>query len=322
MKNNIITKLFLIAVIAVSSTVFAQAGNIGGATGLLGQSQGVLTDRTNEQNATGSCDSTCDAMGVGNAPAVAAVAAFMTQVVACGSGYSGSKTQSRTQNPDGSFTPWVDADTSLCVCSPTYSDSTQMCASPLAGTFVRRTPWVCNANVGSWGTPTTASSGCFTPCALPSPSTQYTTNACGAGYSGVYNYQRTASCPGGVGANSTAAWSGWVNTSNNCVLLKPVGACLGGTPAVSNLTFQRFVSGNVGYVATYFSLSSSVFLNGQAAYIPDAGAGSVAYYSCQNGTFVLYSIANGSPVINYYPGSSYISNNWWSDSNTSIYSPY
>lgn len=231
MKNNIITRLFLIAVMVMAmpgGLVFAQVGstisnvtnNIStGVNGLVGQSKSVLTDRATTQNALGSCDSTCDAMGVGASPAVTAVAAFITRVQACGAGYSGSKTQTRTQNPDGSYTAWVDADISQCVCAPSYSDSTQMCASPLAGTFVRRTPWVCSGGVGSYGTPTTVSSSCYTPCALPSPSTQYTTNACPAGYSGVYNYQRTASCPGGVGSNSVATWSGWVNTGNSCVAL-------------------------------------------------------------------------------------------------------
>ncbi len=204
------------------SPVFAQTGAVGNAVGdlrngLLGQSRATLTEGSSAKNAVGSCDSTCDAMGVGNAPAAAAVAAFMTQVVACGAGYTGSKSQTRNQNPDGSFTPWVDADTSLCVCAPTYSDATQMCAAPLGGTFVQRTPWVCNAGVGSLGAPTTVSNSCFTPCALPAVSSQSQSLSCAAGYSGAVTQSRNASCPGGVGSNSSPVWSSWATTSNSCV---------------------------------------------------------------------------------------------------------
>ncbi len=176
-----------------------------------------LTQQSVTRNASGSCDSTCDAMS-GSAPAVSAQAAFITRIAACGAGYTGNKTQTRNQLPDGSYTAWVDADTSHCVCATTYQDSTQTCAAPLSGTFVRRTPWVCNANVGSWGTPSTVSSSCFTPCALPSPSSQSQTLSCPSGYAGTYSQQRTASCPGGVGSNSVAAWSGWTTTYNGCYI--------------------------------------------------------------------------------------------------------
>ncbi len=223
LTSSLVFMAILASTLLMPSFSYAQNNNgsnvsVGGVLRSTDRNTG-LTETSVQRNSTGSCDSTCDAMG-GTAAAMSAVSSFVTQIQACGAGYTGSKTQTRTQNPDGSFTPWVDADTSHCVCSPTYTDSIQTCALPLAGTFVRRTPWVCNAGVGSLGSPTTVSNSCFTPCALPTPSVQNSSAACGNGYTGSgYTYQNTASCPGGVGANSSSVWSGWVTTASNCTPL-------------------------------------------------------------------------------------------------------
>ncbi len=254
---------------------------------------GFLTEKSVQLNATGSCDSTCDAMG-GAAPASSMVASFNTQVVACGSGYSGSKTQTRTQNPDGSFTPWVDADRSLCVCTPTYSDSTQMCASPLAGTYVQRTPWVCSGNVGSTGTPSTVSNSCFTPCAPASPSSQSTSGACPSGYSGTVYYQRDSSCPSGNGTNSSAAWGGWYTTSSSCVLNQPV-------YHAGHFAVSTWASGS------YFGLTNNTGANlsrtsgTYAGYWP---AGDT-FYTVRGTSSETFTISNGQTLVVYKSGNTF-----------------
>lgn len=212
----------IVVFLTFTSSIFAQNQNSGyseqGGRNLLSNSNS-LTERSVTRNTTGSCDSTCDAM-TNSMPSSAIQSSFLTQATTCGAGYSGSKTQTRNQKPDGTYTPWVDADTSLCVCAPTFQDSTQTCASPQAGTFIRRTIWVCNSNVGAWGAPFTITNNCFTPCSLPSPDVQNSSAACSMGYTGTgYTYQNSATCPGGVGANSTAVWSGWITTSSNCTAL-------------------------------------------------------------------------------------------------------
>ncbi len=282
------------------------AGNTGGdvptsTSGLVSNSKAILTESSSAKNATGSCDSTCDAMGVSNAPAVNAAAAFMTQVVACGSGYTGSKTQTRNQNPDGSFTPWVDADTSLCVCTPTYTDTTQSCAAPLGGTYVQRTPWVCNANVGSNGAPSTISNSCFTPCALPSPSSQSQTLSCPSGYTGTYSQQRNASCPGGVGSNSTAAWSAWTTTSNSCVPAGPPPVTLGNN--ASYMYFAALPPMDGGNGGSYMS-SRVLFANN---YTVGTNSYDGAMISIASGIGAPYTTppVNGSCSATYVSGGSY-----------------
>ncbi len=263
--------LSLILFLTISGASFPSSAQVSGNVRITEQTAGsnnnnsgtpqtFLTDRTVELNSTGSCDSTCDAMG-STAPASTMQSAFMTRVQACDAGYTGSKTQTRTQNPDGTFTAWVDADTSHCVCAPTYQDSTQACALPQAGTFVRRTPWVCTGNVGSFGAPTTITNNCFTPCALPSPSTQSSTLACTAGQAGTYTQARTASCPSGIGSNSSSVWSGWTTTSNNCY-----------TPCVVPATQYTSSACPAGYTGSYYYYNAGVCPGG-------AGANSTPYYS-------------------------------------------
>ncbi len=246
-KIKLLAYMALFAVSCMSGAAHAQLTNTG-----TNVEQRNFTQSTNEKNATASCDSTCDAMGA-TAPASSMSAAFITRISACGAGFTGNKTQTRNQLPDGSYTAWTDADTSHCVCSPTHMDTTQTCISPLAGSYVQRTPWVCSGNVGSWGTPSTISGSCFTPCALPSPSTQYTSNACPAGYTGTYNYQRNASCPGGVGSNSVATWSGWNLTSSSCVPRRYSASEFGGifeAPYAEGLTGHLYIYNSTGVTFT------------------------------------------------------------------------
>ncbi len=204
--------LTLILFLTISGASFPSHAQVSG-TGTTNQS--YLTEDSRDRNTTGSCDSTCDAMGA-VAPPTSIVSSLQTRIQACAAGYTGQRTQTRTQNADGTFSPWVDASTSQCTCSPTHQDTTQTCTSPLSGTFVQRTNWTCSANVGSWGTPFTQTSNCFTPCAVPA--TQYTSGACPAGYVGAYYYQNPGVCPGGAGSNSTPYYSGWTMYSNQCAL--------------------------------------------------------------------------------------------------------
>ncbi len=226
LRFNLLFTLPLVCALSFMALSPAHAqisGNVRTPTTTPGQSGGndapsatsYLTDRSVQLNATGSCDSTCDAMG-GVAPPTSIVSSLQTRVQACATGYTGQRSQTRTQNADGTFSPWVDASTSQCICAPTHQDTTQTCASPLGGTFVQRTNWTCSANVGSWGTPFTQTSSCFTPCAVPA--TQYTSGACPAGYLGAYYYQNVGVCPGGAGSNSSPSYSGWTMYSNQCAL--------------------------------------------------------------------------------------------------------
>ncbi len=213
---------------------------------LSGERNAGLTDLSIQRNTTGSCDSTCDAMGA-VMPASSIQTAFNTQLTACGAGYTGSKTQTRNQNPDGSFTPWVDSDRSQCVCAPTYTDSTQTCASPLSGTYVQRTPWVCNNNVGSLGPTSQVSNSCFVPCALPTPPSQNQVVSCPSGYAGAgISQTRDSYCPGGVGANSSPAWNSWNTTANNCTpIVPPIVSCeTKGYSAGNWIRYDMFNPGN------------------------------------------------------------------------------
>ncbi len=208
---------FICLNMAFIPTSFAQNGGTGNfPAAVSGQSKAILTDTSALRNATGSCDSTCDAMGA-SAPAASVQSAFMTRVSACGTGYTGNKTQTRTQNPDGSLTPWVDGDTSLCVCSSTFEDRPGVCSAPTTGGYsTERRNWVCTGNVGAWTSYSVIANNCFTPCATASPSTQTQSLSCGGGMVGAINQSRNSSCPGGVGSNSTAVWSSWSTTSNSC----------------------------------------------------------------------------------------------------------
>ncbi len=185
-----------------------------------------LTNSTIEKNTTGSCDSTCDAMSgtPSNPNSISSItnnSSYTTRVVACGPGYTGQKTQTRNQTPSGTFTAWVDRDISQCVCSPTFTDSTQACSAPLSGTYIQRTPWVCINNVGSLGSPSTISNSCFTPCA-PS-SSQSRVGSCPIGYDGQTLEQRDSYCPGGLGSNSVAQYGPWNEVSNACALPPTLG---------------------------------------------------------------------------------------------------
>ncbi len=200
--------------------------------GLLSTGKAALSAQDQQKNATGSCDSTCDTLGATLPPTSNQTASFITRVQACALGYTGQKTQTRNQNPDGSFTSWVDSDTSLCVCSPTFQDSTQSCASPLSGSYVQRTPLLCSGNVSTPGAPSTISNNCFTPCAPAASQTQ--TLSCPSNYvgSGV-TQQRDSSCPLGIGSNSSPQFGAWNTVATNCTYsppapVYPAGMCSAG----------------------------------------------------------------------------------------------
>ncbi len=214
---SIITGVMLFMSFSFSANTFAQ-NSLSGI--LITSPSHTVTPQTTNMNAIGSCDSTCDTMSAAGAPTALSAGAFMTRVQACGAGYTGLKTQTRNQLPDGSFTSWVDQDTSQCVCSPTTLTQTQSCPSPQAGTYVTDTPWTCSAGVGSYGAPVTTSSSCYTPC-TPNP-TQTQSLSCGAGFTGTIDQARTSYCPT---PSSAPAWNSWNTTANNCVPV-PVTACV------------------------------------------------------------------------------------------------
>ncbi len=224
--NKILKTIAIGIFLAISlQSSFAQnrVDNVRTNTGsLLSNKNNSLTEQSVQRNTTGSCDSTCDAMS-GAGPVSNKASAFYTQVVACGAGYTGSKAQTRSQNIDGSYTPWVDSDASQCICSPTYKDELMTCPSPQAGNYTQRTDWVCNNNVGSLAAAIVTSNSCYTPCVSEGSQTRqsfyqepdgYQAGAC---YytNGVHakREKRDSICSS---ASATPQWGAWYTLFDEC----------------------------------------------------------------------------------------------------------
>lgn len=236
--NNISNKIsvFLFALFVLLALSYAGANkvyaidnsssNIGSNARLLSTGKALLSESDSNRNSTGSCDSTCDPLAP--TPPInnnLSAMSLVTRLQSCGTGYSGNKTQTRNQLPSGEFTPWVDADKSMCVCAPSFQDTTNMCVSPQAGTYVSRTPWLCSNNVGYNGAVSTISNNCFNPCAVQASEAR--AGMCPGGFSGYTIEQRDSYCPGGVGSRNTPVWGAWQTVSEVCTPAMGGGPCDG-----------------------------------------------------------------------------------------------
>ena len=166
-------------------------------------------DKSTAGNGTASCDSTC----MTNAVQSAQTSNLQQRVIACVSGFSGTRLQTRVKNQDGSWSEWTDKNVDNCTCAPTSKTQTTVCEEPLKGTKTEKSNWTCSGpKTGSWGNWTTESNNCYTPC-QPLPD-QTQTVSCSSGYTGTMTQTRSSSC---VSESGSPTWSSWTTTSSNCV---------------------------------------------------------------------------------------------------------
>ena len=149
-----------------------------------------------------------------NAVQSAQTSKLQQRVIACVSGFTGTRLQTRVKKQDGSWSDWTDKNIDNCTCAPTSKTQTAMCEEPLKGTKTEKSNWTCSGpKTGSWGNWTTESNNCYTPC-QPLPD-QTQTVSCSSGYSGTMTQTRSSSCSSDDSKPPT--WSSWTTTSSNCV---------------------------------------------------------------------------------------------------------
>ena len=161
-------------------------------------------------NNTASCDSTC----MVNAGSVSEMSGLQQRVIACVSGFSGTKLQTRTKSAVGGWSEWIDKNIDNCNCVPTTKYQASTCDEPLKGTKEEKSDWTCTSpKSGVWSDWKASSNGCYTPCqALPD---EKQTVSCGSGYTGTMTQTRTSSCSGDD--SKPPIWSEWNTISSNCV---------------------------------------------------------------------------------------------------------
>ena len=135
-------------------------------------------------NGTASCDSTC----MTNAVQSSEMSGLQQRVIACVSGFTGTRLQTRVKNQDGTWSEWTDKNIDSCTCAPTSKTQSVVCEEPLKGTKTEKSNWTCTTpKSGIWSNWMTESNNCYTPCqALPS---ETQTVSCSAGYNSNKNIE-------------------------------------------------------------------------------------------------------------------------------------
>ena len=173
----------------------------------------AANDKSTAGNGTASCDSTC----MTNAVQASQTSNLQQRVIACVSGFTGTRLQTRVKNQDGSWSDWTDKNIDNCTCAPTSKTQTSVCEEPLKGTKTDRSTWTCTGpKSGVWSNWTPESNNCYTPC-QPLPD-QTQTVSCSSGYKGTMTQTRSSSC---VSESGSPTWSSWTTTSNNCIQDEP-----------------------------------------------------------------------------------------------------
>ena len=161
------------------------------------------------RNDSASCDSTCMAEVQVNSQE----SKIQQRMIACISGFTGTKLQTRVKLSNGSWGPWTDKDIDNCKCEPTSKTQTKVCDSPFKGTYIEKSSWTCTTpKSGVWSDWFLDTNNCYTPCA-PLPA-QVQTIDCPSGYGGTQEQRRVSSCSNGE--TKPPVWGNWETVSSNC----------------------------------------------------------------------------------------------------------